>query len=66
MPKIIKFKHEGASLNIGGRVIRQHDMNEQVYDELVKIAPAHADLFDVTEAPAEVKETKSSKEAKTV
>ena len=66
MPKrTIKFKTEGGSINIGGRTIRQCDITPELYDELVAIAPAHADLFDVTEEKEKpAKEEKPAKPEK--
>lgn len=54
MAKIIKFKNPESPINLpGGRVIGQHNITEALYEELVRMAPAHADLFEVTEeAPA--------------
>lgn len=51
MAKTIKFKTLGNQINIGGRIIAGHNLTEEVYDELIRIAPSHADLFEVIEEP---------------
>jgi hypothetical protein len=51
MPKKITLKNPGSPINLpGGRTIGNHNITEEIYEELVAIAPAHADLFDVSEA----------------
>lgn len=49
MPKLIKFKDPAALINYGGRQIGPHNITEELYEELVKVAPSHADLFEVVE-----------------
>lgn len=58
MPKQIKFKDPSALINYGGRQIGPHNITEELYEELVKVAPSHADLFEVIEK--EEKAAKSS------
>lgn len=56
--KIITLKNPNSPINLpGGRVIGNHNITEEIYDELVRIAPAHADLFIVKDA----KEKESTK-----
>ena len=51
MAKTIKFKNPESNINIGGQIIAPHNLTVELYDYLVKLAPAHADLFDVTDEP---------------
>lgn len=61
MARVIKFKNPESHINIGGQVIAPHNITPELYDYLIEIAPAHADLFIVTEdKPA--KEEKPAKE----
>lgn len=49
--KIITLKNPASPINLpGGRVIGNHNITEEIYDELIRIAPAHADLFIVKDA----------------
>ncbi len=62
MAKIIKFKNPLSPINLpGNRVIGPHNITEELYNELIAIAPAHADLFEVTEAPPVKGTTKADK-----
>lgn len=62
MARTITFKRADDSINIGGQVIRQHNITPELYDYLVSVSPAHADHFDVVEdAPAVAEAGKKSK-----
>lgn len=58
MAKKIKFKRADDTINVGGQQISQHNITEELYDYLVKIAPSHADHFEVID-----EETKESVKA---
>jgi hypothetical protein len=60
----IQFKREGDTINCGGQVIHQGNITPEKYDELVKIAPAHADHFDVIDEEVEEKPAKPVKPSK--
>lgn len=63
MAKKITFKNPDSPINLpGGRVIGAHNITEEIYEELLRIAPAHADLFDVEEE-APVKSTAKAAKA---
>lgn len=67
MAKKIQFK-KGSNhhhINVGGRIITANDLTPELYDELIKLAPSHADLFDVTEEDG-VQDTRPAKKAATV
>lgn len=45
----IEFKNPNDTIHCGGQVIHQGNITPEKYDELVKLAPSHADLFNVIE-----------------
>jgi hypothetical protein len=59
MPKVPKLKNPDSLIQYGGRTIGTHNITLELYEELVRIAPGHADLFDLVEE--EVKETPKRK-----
>ena len=62
MKRIIQFKRPEDTINCGGQVIHQGNITPEKYDELVKIAPAHADHFNVIEEEEKAKPAKELKE----
>lgn len=62
--KIITLKNPASPINLpGSRVIGNHNITEEIYDELIRMAPAHADLFDVTEETPAKSTSKAGKSA---
>jgi hypothetical protein len=59
MAKKISLKNPLSPINLpGGRVIGNHNITEAIYEELLAIAPAHADLFIIEEEKPEKAEKK--------
>lgn len=60
----VRFKKQDDTIHCGGQVIHQGNITPEKYDELVKIAPAHADLFIVTDVPAKAQKEEPEQPAK--
>jgi hypothetical protein len=61
----ITFKNPNDTLYCGGQVIHQGNITPEKFDELVAIAPGHADHFIVTEVSDKPeKESKTPKDSK--
>lgn len=58
--RVPKFKNPNHLINYGGQTIGAHNINRELYEELVKVAPAHADLFDLVEDTKKLPKEKSS------
>jgi molybdopterin biosynthesis enzyme MoaB len=55
MAKLVTFKPAHHVLTVGGRTITSADLTPELYDELIKISPNFAELFDVIEETKEAK-----------
>ena len=55
--KKVTFKRPDEQIKIGGQVIGAWNITPEKYDELVAIAPGHADHFNVIEVDEDGKQS---------